>query len=536
MSERVTGSNSHGFNNESLIVQSLNKQKLKSLNSNLKKFVKDICKDNEIPVSEGMVIGAKIEPNNKLKQDFYITLAEKEFGISAKMGTGNSVHQEKIEDFINWLSKTAIGLTDEIKDCFRFFIWADGSTNGQAPIIKNKDGIIIGRFGGKDFKKLYPEKREILQEFLEKNAAIILNRAIFQGKNNSKVDYVYHGNPLNGVWISKEEILTFNIQNPKSEDIKNMPTLSVGKLTVQAWNVSLKGNTEKKRGEIQFKYSSMIDDFEKLMLMKASNVGTYEGDKEEFNLSKIMNKNKKHKFWRILSKSCSLEDNKENYYIVKVDGNKESKLTSKKVRCKTDDFIIKANLSKDYLLQCEHQITEKVLEDIGTYEVVENSGISVKRADSQRYTIIKLTNNTFKLAFKDYIEKVDFIVVGLLLYTEKDKLQRNIKILNDLKIEEEDLKEFYLDEYKINGDGILDKGFTNKVSKKAKEVVKSVIENNPNLKASLFKGKGWFKNPYSIDFIFKNGELTSEIYTDYSISNGSGRSKGIYTIILKPQQ
>lgn len=536
MSERVIGSNSHGFNNEGLIVQSLNKKKLKELNSNLKKFIRDICADNGILISEDMLIEARVESNNKLKQDFYITLAEKEFGISAKMGIGNSVHQEKIEEFIDWLSKVSKEeVTDEIKDCFRFFIWADGSTDGQAPIVKNEDGTVIGRFGSKDFKRLYPQKREQLQEFLEKNADVILNRAIFQGKNDSRVDYVYHGNPLNGVWISKEEILAFNIQNPKSRDIKNVPTLSVGKLTVQAWNVSLKGNTENKRGEIQFKYSSMIDDFENLMIMKASNLGTFEGDKEEFNLSNFMNKNKKHKFWKVLSKECYLEDNKENYYIVKVDGNKESELTGKKVKCKADNFIIKANLSKDYLLQCEYQITEQVLEDMGEYEIVEGSGISVKRADSQRYTITKLTNNTFKIAFEKYIEEVDFIIAALLVYTEKDKLQKNKKILQDLNIKEEDMKLFYSKQYEINGSGLLDKEFINKINKKAKVIVKEAIENNPDLKASLFTGKGWFKNPYAIDFIFKNGELTPEIYTDYTISNGSGRSKGVYTIILKPR-
>ncbi|AOR25030.1 hypothetical protein [Clostridium taeniosporum] len=535
MGERVIGSNSHGFNNENLIVQSLNGQKLKNLNSNLKKFIKDICVDNKISISDNMIVGARIESNNKLKQDFYIILEQKEFGISLKMGTGNSVHQEKIEEFIEWLSKISIEeVTNEIKDCLRFFIWADGSTNGQAPIVKDEDGNIIGRFGSKEFKKFYPEKREKLQKFLEKNVAIILNRAIFQGKNNSKVDYVYHGNPSNGVWISKQEILTFNIQNPKSKDTKNVPTLSVGKLTVQAWNVSLKGNTENKRGQIQFKYSSMIDDFEKLMLMKASNIGTFEGDKEEFNLSKFMNKNKKHKFWKVLSAKCNLEDNKDSYYIVKVEGNKESKLTGKKVKCKTDDFIIKANLSKDYLLQCEYQITEKDLASIVNYDIVENSGISVKRADSQKYTIIKLTNNTFKNAFEKYIDGVEFIIAGLLVYTEKDKLQKNKKILEDLKIEEKDIKLFYSKQYGINDNGILDKEFMSKISKKAKIVVKKIIENNPDLKASLFTGKGWFENPYFIDFIFKNGELTFEIYTDYTISNGSGRSKGIYTIILKP--
>lgn len=536
MGKRVIGSNSHGFNNENLMVNELNGKRLKDLNSNLKKFIKDICIDKKILISEEMIIYARVESNNKLKQDFYISLDEKEFGVSLKMGTGNSVHQEKIEDFINWIVKFAKDdITDEIKDYLRFFIWADGSIDGKAPIIKDKDGNIIGRFGSKDFKKIYPEKREKLQNFLDNNETIILNRAIFEGRNNSKVDYVYHGNPLNGTWISKEEILLFNTNNPKSKDKKNMSALSVGRLSVQSWNVSLKGNTEHKRGQIQFKYGSMVDDFEKLMINKCQNIGTFEGDKEEFNLSKFLNRNKKHKFWKMLSEKCNLEEDKEDYYIVKIEGNKESKLTGKKVKCKSDEFIIKADISKDYLLQHEYQLTEKVMEDLDEYEVIPNSGISVKRADSSKYTIVKLTNNTFKKAFEKYIDGVEFIIFGLLVYTEKNKLEINKRILKDLNLKEDDVRLFYLNKYKINGDGILTQKFAEDINKKAKEVVREIIENNLELKESLFTGKGWFKNPYAINFVFKNGELTSKVYTDYTISNGSGRSRGIYTIILKPQ-
>lgn len=279
----------------------------------------------------------------------------------------------------------------------------------------------------------------------------------------------------------------------------------------------------------------MIKDFDNLMLMKAANVGTFEGDKEEFNMSRLMNKNKNHKFWDVLSKKCSLCKSKEDYYIVKVDGNKKSALTNKKVRCKSDNFIIKAKIDGDYLLQCEYQITENMLKHLDNYEIIDNSGISVKRADSVNYTIIKLTNNTFKEAFEQYVDKIDLIMGGLILYSDKKKISKNSKIIKDLNITEEDLKKFYSKRYNIKGDGILDVDFMRKISKKAKEVVKQVIEENRSLKASLFNGEGWFENPYYINFIFKYGTLTNDVYSNYTISNGSGRSKGKYTIILKPQ-
>ena len=514
MDNRIKGSNLHGFTNESLIVEALNNKRVKELNSNLKRFIKDICEENKINFSSDMLIRASLERNNRLKQDFYINIEGKDFGISTKMGTGNSVHQEKIEEFIEWLDRCSlIEIKDEIKDCLRFFIWGDGSLNGQAPIVKDKDGNIIGRFGARDFKKLYPDKKELVQAVLEKNSAFILNRVIFEGKNNSNVHYIYHGNPLNGVWISKSEVLEFNIKNAKSKCENSTAAIYVGRLTVQPWNASLKGNTEEKRGQIQFKYSCMVKDFEIIMMKKISNIGTFEGDKEEFNLSEVMNKNKKHKFWNVLFKELNINENNENYYIVKVDGNKESTLTGKKVKCKTDNYMIKANINKDVLLQWEYQITETLLKKIQYYEIINNSGISVKRADSKKYTIVKLTKNTFKKAFNDYVDNIDFIIAGLLLYSEKEKMYMNQKILKDLDLDEKSLLVYYDKAFGITGDGILDEIFISNISKKVKLIVQTVIEKNEKLKKKLFSGKEWFKQPYCINFIFKNGELTNNIYT-----------------------
>lgn len=535
MENRVKGCNQHGFTNEELMVQALNNKNIRQLNTNLKRFLKDICEESGIKYTDSLIVKARLEKNNKLKQDFYIKINNIEYGISMKMGTGNSVHQEKIEEFIQWLSRcSSIEITDEIKDCLRFFIWGDGSIDGRAPIVKDENGHIIGRFGAGEFRKLYPKKKELLQNILEKNAAFILNRVIFEGKHNSKVDYIYHGNPLNGVWISKSEVLQFNIKNAKSKDKKSNASIYVGRLTVQPWNASLKGNNEKKRGQIQFKYSSIVKDFELLMMNKISNLGTFEGDKEEFNLSKTMNKNKGHRFWKILFEELNINENNENYYIVKVSGNKESKLTGKKVKCKTDNYIIKAVINKDNLLQWEYQITEEVLENIGKYKVIENSGISVKRTDSKKYTIVKLTYNTFKKAFSNYIDDVDFIIVGLLIYSEKEKLCLNKKILKDLEVDEKKLVLFYKERFGIDGEGIVDIDLVININKIAKQIVREVIENNKMLKRNLFSGKDWFGQPYFVNFIFKNGKLTNDIYTEYTISNGSGRSKGIYTIILKP--
>lgn len=535
MAKKEKGSNSHGFKNEKLLVDALNNKQIKDLKGSLLKFIKNICVDNNITVSEDMLIEARVEKSNKVKQDFYITIQEQEFGISVKMGVGNSVHQEKIEDFINWIDQNPlVKITDDIKNELRFYIWCDGTLDGKAPVKKGKNGKVEGRFGCAEFKKLYPEKRKTLQKFFEENANLILERAIFVGNNNSKVDYVYHGTEISGRWLSKKEIIEYNINYRKIPKNNKDAAINVGRLSVQPWNPSLSNKHIEKRGQLQLKYGCMQEDFENLMIMKVNNIGTFEGDQEELNLCRFMNKYKTHKFWNIIAETCRLEDDRDQYFVVKVEGNKKSNLCGKKVKCKADNFVIKANIDKNYLLQYEYQITEKMLKDIGDYKVIEGTGISVKKADSTNYTIIKLTNNTFEKAFENYIKDIRFITAGAILYSDKNQLFRNKKILKDLKMDQKELLDFYHKEYTIKGEGLEDIELIKKISKKSKEVVREAIEENKDLKMQLFTGKGWFQDPFCINFIFKEAKLTSNIYTDYTVSNGSGRSKGNYSIILKP--
>ena len=46
-------------------------------------------------------------------------------------------------------------------------------------------------------------------------------------------------------------------------------------------------------------------------------------------------------------------------------------------------------------------------------------------------------------------------------------------------------------------------------------------------------GRHWFKEPYHAMFIFEKGKLRENIISDFSITTGSGRSKGKYTIEIK---
>lgn len=517
-------SNAHGNNNELEMVEYLDGKKYKELNLTMKEFIKYICATKKIELDDDTIVNAKYETNNKLKQDIYVFIDGVRFGVSLKMGTGNSCHQEKIEEFVEFIKKNC-SASEEVCNLWRLFIWADGTTDGTAPIVKDKDGKIICRFSSTEFKVKYPEARTILQRFINDNKEVLLNRALFVGKYNSVVDFVYHGTCRQGRWISKEEIISYQLGLSPSD----RACFNCGNLTIQAWNISSKGNTEYKRGEIQFKYGAMTDDFNKLMKNHSEITTTFFGDLEEFELSQIMNKNKDNSMWKVL-----LPDVKDfsDYYIVKVSSNQYSSLSKKKVKTKSDAYVIKAKLEKNFLLSKEYILEEKDIQEYD-YSIQAGTGISVKMKASKNFTYLKLTRNSFEQAFS-MVDDVDFWLTALLIYSTDSERHKNKKIINALGNTEEEFYTMVKNKMGIpisNFDTIT---FWDDVRRNAQIKIKNIIKDNKALAESIFLGKHWFSAPYHADFIYESGNMRKNEIPEFTITTGSGRSKGKYTIEIKP--
>lgn len=531
--ERIKGSNSHGNKNEDNIVSAINGLNgegniYKDLNLNLKTFVAEICSGREIKLNSETLIRAKKETNNHVKPDFYIYIENNEIAVSCKMGRSNSVHQEKIEGFCTYI-KDQLNASDEICDSFKFYIWSDGTTDGSGNMSKDSNGNIISRMTGREFKKNFPEKRRMLLKFVKENQANLLERFIFSGVHGQVVDYVYHGTEENAVWLSREEVIQYNINNSKLDNENPIAVLPCGRTTLQSWNISKNGKNEHKRGEIQAKYGDMKKDFSILMNSKATNLGTFYGNQTEYDLSKSLNYNQDRSLWKEL---LVAEDDYSNNYVVKVDSKQPSKLTGKKVNTKADAYIIKSNIDKNFLLKHDYTLTEKTLEGLD-YKVIDGTGISIKREDSKNYTYQKFTRNSFKSVFENYLEIPDYYFAGILLFVTEKELFKNDKILMDLEIN----KELFL-EYFNNKDLniIYDNDLNNSVliKKFSQEVVKELVEENIKLSDLIFKGKYNFDEPYVANYIYSRGELKKVKAEPFYITTGSGRSKGIYTIIFKP--
>ena len=518
-------SNTHGNKSEREMASYLDEKKVRDLYPHLKLFIKDICEANAITYDENITVHAEYVSNTKVKQDIILEIEGKKIGISLKMGSGNSCHQEKIEDFVDFI-KSKCGATDEICNLWRYFIWADGTLDGSGALDKNADGQIISRI---KMQQSYEDKRiddrRKLQNFLDANKYTLVDRALFSGRHDSDVQFIYHGTYKQGVWLSRGEILEF--LTTKVAHSKRA-FLAIGGLTFQPWNRSLSGTSEHKRGQLQAKYGSLAKNLKSLMKAKAENIGTAFGELDEFDLTKDMNRNKSNSMWKILLPDV---DDYTNYFLVKVSSNQMSKLSGRKVKPKSDAYAIMADIPKSLLQGKEYALDENDIKDFD-YTILKETGISIKMKDSRSYTYQKLTRSSFYKAFAD-MDDTRFWFACLLIYSDDGERYKNDKLLSDMGYTTNEFLQIVSKVIGISHDSN-SSDFWDAIRKTSQEKMKAFILADDKLRANIFAGRYWFDAPYYASFFYESGKLNAIGVSDFTITTGSGRTRGNYSIEIKP--
>ncbi len=232
--------NYSGFDNEDRIIRALNNTEFRELNNNLQKLI-----ESSFSNYSGIIKCTKQAGQNK--SDLKITMGSESHTYSIKKGTGNSIHQEPIEDFLEFLNIYKIN--SQIKNSIRFFIWGDGSLNGS--------GKVQNRLSATQLKRQYPEKLLEIQTFFDSIKKSLIERFVITGaKSIISADYIYYGTIEEGVCCNSEKAVDWILNNPSNGAI------NIGRLTFQAWNRNIKGDdkSEKKRGSIQLKWGTVKDD------------------------------------------------------------------------------------------------------------------------------------------------------------------------------------------------------------------------------------------------------------------------------------
>ena len=230
-----------GFENEDRIIEALNGKTFESLTINLQELIK-----NSFSNYNGTIKAIKRAGQNK--SDLKITINNETHTYSIKKGTGNSIHQEPIEPFLEFLEQN-YGIDEEMKNNLRLFIWGDGTLDGS--------GDVANRLSAPQFKKQYPQVIESIQNFFNSIKKPLIKRFLIEGVNsNSSAEFVYYGTVEDGTCCKSDKIVDW-IANNNSKG-----AISIGKLSFQAWNRNINGGdkSEKKRGVIQLKWGSIKDD------------------------------------------------------------------------------------------------------------------------------------------------------------------------------------------------------------------------------------------------------------------------------------
>ncbi|HFU76792.1 MAG TPA: hypothetical protein ENK66_11155 [Arcobacter sp.] len=230
-----------GFENENRLIEALNGKKINDLNNNLQQLIK-----NSFINYQGNIEAIKQAGQNK--SDLKITIGNESHTYSIKKGTGNSIHQEPIEPFLEFLAQN-YGIDEEMKNNIRLFIWGDGTLYGT--------GNISDRLSAPQFKKNYPQIIDAIQSFFNTIKTPLIKRFLIEGvQSNSSAEYVYYGTIEDGVCCKSDKIVDWIANN------SSRGAISIGKLTFQAWNRNINGGdkSEKKRGVIQLKWGSIKDD------------------------------------------------------------------------------------------------------------------------------------------------------------------------------------------------------------------------------------------------------------------------------------
>lgn len=238
------GSNTSGFQNETDLISALANKYYLNLNNNLKEFilflfpqVNDYDKIKCYSGKSGQKTDIIIEINNKRKN------------VSIKKGSGNSVHQEDIDLFIDFL--TTLDISEEAKIELLKYHWADGTTDGSDKI----------RVSSAEYKMEHQNELDLINIELNKKEPLtkLITRVLFKGKNNEfdEADVVYYGTINKGHWATKDEIIKYMVNN--NFDINS---IHFGPLTYQIWNrcLNFNPNTENRRNVMQVKWGSLEKD------------------------------------------------------------------------------------------------------------------------------------------------------------------------------------------------------------------------------------------------------------------------------------
>lgn len=240
-----------GFKNEKELELYISNNTYDEYNENIKNFLSFIFGKDLNP---SLPFYAK-KISGQVKPDIYICHNNVKKYISIKKGSGNSVHQEKIEVFFPFFSNL---LGEDYINSLKKFHYGDDTI----------DDTGTQRFNANECKARYKTDIDFLNKKLNEWDILknFLDRFLFLGNiQEISIDFIYYGTTNKGLWASKNEIIHY----VKSE-IFSVNGIHFGPLTYQVWgrNENRTAAHPDRRYTMQIKWGSLEKDLTKIKLKR----------------------------------------------------------------------------------------------------------------------------------------------------------------------------------------------------------------------------------------------------------------------------
>lgn len=237
-------SNISGSDNEFQFVKYLNGKKISELNPLFRELINQLY-----PLEQQNSIIKSWRNHYKQKSDIFIKINGKMKGISIKKGIKNSIHVERISDFIHFLIEK--GIDREIIIEYLKYHYADGSTNGKG----------LKRLSVEEYKKDNQANIDKINKIFNNEEMLkeAINRFIIKGNNSDYyIDAIIYGEVEDFVWATRDDIKNIILSK---KDIYSTG-VHFGPITCQPKNRCLNYNPkyEKDRFCVQLKWYNLFDD------------------------------------------------------------------------------------------------------------------------------------------------------------------------------------------------------------------------------------------------------------------------------------
>lgn len=233
----------NGLTNEKELRDYINSNNWSTYNKNIQDLLKFSFGNN---INSTLPFYAE-KCKGQIKPDLSVTHNNEKKYISVKKGSGNSVHQERIDVFFPFIRDL---YDEDTLNKLKQFHYGDGTTDDTGK----------ARFSASECQRIYKtEIASLNTKFNEwKYLKQFLDRFLFKGNIGTiDADIVYHGTISNGIWASRQELYEYF----KTHTF-NSNALHFASLTYQVWgrNNDFKAIHPDRRYIMQVKWSGILND------------------------------------------------------------------------------------------------------------------------------------------------------------------------------------------------------------------------------------------------------------------------------------